>query len=133
MTSYREARERLVDMDKECVSALDRSDITIKEYTPPKGWYLALFMLVTATFISFGRRSNFAPGGVIASVVPDVFRRFCWTIQPFILYGMLLIHTAEMIHLGRGRLRRHNVNIRNPQYWMWMGDCFIEGVGAYNR
>ena len=33
MTSYREARERVVEMDKECVSALGRSDITISQYS----------------------------------------------------------------------------------------------------
>ena len=133
MTSYREARERLVDMDKQCVHALGRSDITVREYTVPRGFYLALFITVCVTLVAFSRKDNFAPGGLIASLVPDAFRRFCSTIQPFLFYGMLALHGAEAVHMGRGRLSKHNVNIRAPVYWLWTADCFVEGVGAYHR
>jgi len=133
MTSYREARERVVEMDKECVSALGRSDITISQYAFPTGWYLGLFMLVTVTLAAFSTRSNFAPGGLIASVVPDAFRRFCSAIQPYLFWGMIAIHGTETWVFTRSRLIKHNVNVMNPVFWNWAGDCFIEGVGAFNR
>ena len=133
MTSYREARERLVDMDKDCVTALGRSDITVREYTFPTGWHLALFCTVSATLMAFSLRSNFAAHGMIARLVPDAFRRFCWTIQPYLFWGMILIHGAETANMARGRLIKHNVNMNDANYWKWLGDCFIEGVGAYDR
>lgn len=133
MTSFRDARERLVQMDRECLKALDRSDITIKEYLAPTGWYLALFILVSTVFVAFRTRGNFEAGSIIAAIVPGSFARFCWTIQPFIWYGMLAIHGAETYHMSNGRLKKHNVNIRSQVWWLWMGTTFIEGVGAYNR
>ncbi|KAH0125964.1 hypothetical protein KCU67_g17526, partial [Aureobasidium melanogenum] len=66
-------------------------------------------------------------------MVPNSFARFCWTIQPFIWYGMLAIHGAETWYMARGRLRKHNINIRSRVWWLWTATTFIEGVGAYNR
>lgn len=133
MTSFREARERLVQMDKECLKALDRSDITVKEYIPPTGLYLVLFLIVSTTLVAFSSKGNFEAGSLISGIVPNWFAKFCWTIQPFIFYGMCFIHGAEAAHMSRGRLRKHNVNVRSRVWWSWMGTTFIEGVGAYNR
>ncbi|KAH0060422.1 hypothetical protein KCU96_g20762, partial [Aureobasidium melanogenum] len=58
MSSFREARERLVQMDKECIEALDRSDITIKEFIAPTGLYLVLFVIVSTTLVAFRTRTN---------------------------------------------------------------------------
>jgi hypothetical protein len=133
MASFRDARERLVQMDKECTQALGRSDITIKEYTAPTGLYLVLFIIVSTTLVAFRTRKNFETGSIISAVVPGSFAQFCWTIQPFIWYGMLAIHGVETWHMARGRLRKHNVNTRSKVWWSWIGTTFIEGVGAYNR
>ena len=133
MTSFREARERVVEMDKECVAALGRSDITVKEFIPPYGFYLASFVVICVTLVSFSMRSNFAAEGTIAQFVPEGFRRFCWAIQPFLFYPMVILHAAEMVTMGRGRLVKHNVNMRNPIYWQWLGTTFIEGIGSFNR
>ncbi|KAI5195028.1 hypothetical protein E4T39_08397 [Aureobasidium subglaciale] len=133
MTSFREARERLVQMDKECVEALGRSDITVKEFLPPKGPYLVGFIIVLTTFVAFSSRSNFEQGSFVSGLAPEPFARFCWKIQPYIWYGMLVIHTAETISMARGRLRKHNVNIRSQTWWLWLATTFIEGVGSYNR
>lgn len=113
MTSYREARERVVQMDKECIAGLRRSDITVAEYIQPHGLYLALFLIVSATFVSFSRRATFEPDGFVATYVHHGFARFCWKIQPWVLYPMLMIHIAETVHMATGRLRSHSVNMRN--------------------
>lgn len=120
-------------MDKDCLEGLNRSEITVKEYIPPHGAYLALFILVATTFVVFSRRSNFEAGGYVAAVVPSAFARFCWKVQPYVLYGMMVIHAAETYHMATGRLRKHSVNMRSKAWWQWMGTCFIEGVGSYKR
>lgn len=133
MTSYREARERVVEMDKECLAGLKRSSVTVSEYIPPHGLYLVLFVVVSVTFVAFSTRTNFERGGYVAAVVPNAFASFCWTIQPFILYPMMLIHAAETYHMATGRLRKHSVNMRSKVWWQWLATTFIEGVGSYNR
>lgn len=133
MTSYREARERVVEMDKECLAGLNRSDITVNEFLPAHGPYLAGFIVVTVTFIAFSTRRNFDRDGYVAAVVPSGFSQFFWTIQPFVLYPMLVIHILESFHMATGRLRKHNVNVRSKIWWQWLGTTFIEGVGSFNR
>lgn len=133
MGSFREARERLVQMDKECVKAMDRSDITVKEFVPPTGSYLALFVIVSTTFLTFNSRSHFEAGSYLSAVLPGWFARFCWTVQPFVFWPMLVLHGLESWHMSRGRLRKHNVNMRTQVWWLWMATTFIEGVGSYNR
>lgn len=133
MTSYREARERVVEWDKECVSGLNRSDITVKEFLPPSGAYSIVFAVVSATFVAFCRRSNFVPGGLISRFVPEIFVHFCWTIQPILFYSMLVIHVVEAAHMATGRLRKHCVNPRTAVFWKWVGTTFIEGFGAFKR
>lgn len=88
MTSYREARERVVQMDRECVAGLKRSDITVKKYIPPHGHYWILFVVVTVTLTAFSMRGNFAPDGYLAIYVHGGFARFCWRVQPLVFYGM---------------------------------------------
>lgn len=133
MTSYREARERVVEMDKDCVSALNRSDITVKEFVAPYGWHLAEFILVSAVFVGFSTRSSFVPSSILSSILPSVFRRFCWTIQPYLLTLMVVLHTWETVNFSQSRLRKHNVNVRSSIYWLWIGTTFIEGVSSFMR
>ncbi|GAM86310.1 hypothetical protein ANO11243_043220 [Dothideomycetidae sp. 11243] len=133
MSSLREARERLVAMDKACVTALGVSDITIRTFPPPTGPFLAGCVIVVSTLVSFSSRGNFAPEGVIGSVVPEFFRRFCYAIQPILFTTVLGIHVVETVWMAFGRLRKYNVSPRSKVYWFWLGDAFCEGVGSYIR
>lgn len=133
MTSYREARDRVVEMDKECVSALGRSDITVKEFLLPYGWHTAEFILVSAVFIGFSMRSNFAPGSILSHYLPLRLLYFCWKIQPSLLTFMLIVHGWETINFASSRLRKHNVKIRSRIYWLWIGTTFIEGISSFKR
>lgn len=133
MTSYREARERVVEMDKECLAGLGRSDITVTKYISPHGAYLVSFVVISITFIAYSTRANFEDGGYLAAIVPSVFARFSRTIQPFVFYPMLAIHSAEAYHMARGRLAKHSVNVRSKVWWQWLGTTFIEGVGSFSR
>ncbi|PNS16901.1 hypothetical protein CAC42_4865 [Sphaceloma murrayae] len=133
MASFREARERLVAMDKECVQRLGRSDITVRDWQAPYGWTLGLFVTMSAAFVAFSRRANFAPGSFAAAVLPDALRSFCFANQPWVLAFMAVVHGAEAYTMATGRLKRHNVSIRSLAFWQWIADTFIEGFGAFNR
>ncbi|KAL1305124.1 hypothetical protein AAFC00_002051 [Neodothiora populina] len=133
LTSYREARERVVQMDKDCLVALNRSNITVKKYIPPHGRYAILFAIVTITFAAFSMRSNFSPDGYVATYIHAGFARFCWAVQPLVMYGMLVIHSSEAYHMATGRLRKHSVNMRSKIWWQWLYSTFIEGVGSFDR
>lgn len=129
MQSYRDARERVVEMDKECLSALDKSEITVKEYIPPTGFHALGSLAVIATLIGFSTRIWFAPGGQVDRISPG-FASFCFTVQPVLITLGLAIHSAEMIYMIRGRLRRHSVNVRTSLWWKWALGTFIEGFGS---
>jgi len=136
MTSYREARERLVEMDKDCVTALKRSDVTVKEFIPP--WKTTAssinFPLCLATFLAFSFRSNFDAGtGLFTPLIPEGFRAFCWAIQPWLLTFLQVVHTIEALQMARSRLAKHNVNIRNPIFWLWTASTFVEGITCFKR
>lgn len=131
MKSYREARERLVDMDKTCRDALGISDIAVRRYVAPYGWTLGLFIQVIVTLVVFSRRSNLETG--LAHMLPEGFRSFCWQVQPLVFWGILVIHTIEVAMFARSRLAKHGVNPRSILYWQWLSDAFISGFGAFHR
>lgn len=133
MKSFKEARERVVEMDKECLRALDRSDITVKEYVPPSGIYVLDFAIIAATFVGFSQRWWFAKGGAVEHALGPSFTQFCWYIQPLVLWGMLGIHVTELVYFIRNHLRKHSVNVGTSLWWKWVGTVFIEGQFAYMR
>lgn len=133
MSTYREARERVVEMDKQCLQALGKSDITIKEFVPPTSLYLVEFMVIMATFIAYSQRWWFTKGAVVERILGHAFARFSWTIQPWLITFVVGIHVVELAYFIRNHLRRHSVNIRTALWWKWVGTTFIEGQFAYKR
>lgn len=128
LTSYREARERVVAMDRESTAALHRSPTTIK--TPPPVLQQPLFLLqlliVLATFLAFSQRSWFAPG--TTPFLGPRFAAFCFAIQPWLFWGMVGVHGAELAWFVPARLRRHSVNPRSGAFWGWAVAEFLGGV-----
>jgi len=133
LSSYREARERVVAMDKECLSALKRSDITVDEFIWPTGLYALEFIIIAATFIGFSQRWWFADGGVVSQILGDGFARFAWGIQPWLILGMVLVHGAELAYFIPMKLRRHSVSVRSPVWWQWAVTEFVCGVLCSTR
>ena len=133
MTSYREARERVVGLDKECRQALGHSDVTVKQYIPPNTpTYVLEFAVISATFLAYSQRWWFASGGPIDHVWP-AFARFSWTIQPWLISLMVVIHGAEALYFASNKLLSHCVSPRSRSFWLWTGTCFVEGQFAYRR
>jgi len=133
MTSYREARERVVQLDKEALAGLCRSDITIQEFSPPTGLWAVEFAVISATFLAYSQRWWFAQGEIVDRVLGAGFARFSWTIQPWLITLMVGLHAAEMAYFMKNRLSKHSVNPRTGLFWKWSATTFIEGVFAFNR
>ena len=136
LPSWSEARPRVVAMDLESIEGLKRSNITVKKYKRPKGLWIVVPCLVAGTLVAFSKRSNFKPGSLLYDYllksVPD-FAKFCHTIQPYLLPGVIMIHTTEAAHLACSRLDKHSVPRFSSLWWKWVISAFFEGVGAFRR
>ncbi|PVI07257.1 integral membrane protein-like protein [Periconia macrospinosa] len=137
MKSYREARERAVQLDKDALRLLGRSDITITKYIPPWVHLGHLFNFTTCliTYGLFSRPSHFQPGSVphdmLLHHVPK-FTKFCLTIQPYLITIMAAIHAFETVLMVR-KLRRHSLTLFDGVFWAWCASAFVEGITAFQR
>lgn len=136
LTAWAEVRPRVVAMDAEALKGLDRSSITVKRYDKPYGFMAAIMVACICTYIAFSRRANFEKGSLLYTLLlgyVPTFSNFCWTIQPWVIYPMVIIHVAEMVYFSRGRLRRYNVPRFSVVWWKWVASNFLEGSGAFIR
>lgn len=138
MDSLRDARSRVVDMDRLATLYLHKSPITVKEYVLPYGPSAINLLVVSAIFIGFSQRWWFQPGGPVERALgPSLYgpkvASFAWSIQPKLFWGLLLVHSAEMLYFIRYKLAAHSVNPRTPQYWLWAVSVLVEGIGAQGR
>jgi hypothetical protein len=120
-------------MDKTCREALSRSDITVNEFVPPTGLYLLEFLLSAATFIGYSQRWWFAHGQVVERTLGSGFAKFSWTIQPWIISAMLLIHGVELVFFIPRLLIKHNANPWTTTWWLWVVFSFVEGQPSWWR
>ncbi|MCJ1288578.1 hypothetical protein MMC34_000106 [Xylographa carneopallida] len=136
LASWSEVRPRVVAMNSESVKGLKRSNITVKKYMRPKGVWIAVPFLVAGTMVAFSKRSNFEPGSFLydhlLKSVPD-FAKFCHAIQPYLLPGVIMIHTTEAAHMASSRLEKHSVPRFSSLWWKWIISTFFEGAGAFMR
>jgi len=134
MSSYRDARERLVTMDQLCTQALKRSDITIDFFPPYTVWHRLWFTFCIFIWLSFLRKTNFSQHGLFSPLLPQAFREFCYFMQPIVWWGMTGAHVFETYAFVNGRLKRHGVvNVKSFVFWQWFGDVLVQGFVAYMR
>lgn len=137
LKSLREARERLVQMDKDTLQALGRSDISISEYISPatKLGHLLNFTQCVLAFLLLPRPANFRPGSLLYDNV--LFRvppfanfnaHFGWIV--FLI--MLPIHLFEAYSMAK-KLGRHGLSLADRVWWIWVGSAFIEGMPSFWR
>ncbi|OMP85471.1 hypothetical protein BK809_0004141 [Diplodia seriata] len=135
MQSWREARERVIQMDRDCLAGLGRSDITVRQYTRPRGAHAVIFVVCALTYVLVSRRANALPGSFIYDHVLSYspgFAAFVARVQPLVLALMIAIHVVEASIMAR-RLQRHNVAQLSGLWWQWVASSFIEGFGALQR
>lgn len=140
LSSWSEARDRMVSMHHASLAALGLSDIAITAYVRPRGFQLVVFVACAVCFVSFPRRANFAEksGGLVYSfwsvfgLFPGL-ARFAYYVQPYIVALLAGVHAFEVLWLGMPRLKRHRVEMWSPLWWKWVSSNFVEGVGATMR
>lgn len=128
LKSFSEARERVVKMDQDCIEALGRDSITIKEYRAPKGFDAVIFATCFSTYILLSRPQHVS---FVFQLVPE-FAAFVSRIRLLVLYPMIVIHVVEASLMIR-KLQRHSVPLFSGLWWAWCASCFIEGVGSFRR
>lgn len=128
LKSFSEARERVVKMDQDCVQALGRDSITVKEYQAPKGFGAVIFATCFSTFILLSRPENVS---FVFQMVPG-FAAFVLKIRLLVLFPMLAIHVFEAFLMSR-KLQKHSVPLFSNVWWAWVASCFVEGYGSFRR
>ncbi|KAF1925419.1 uncharacterized protein M421DRAFT_423736 [Didymella exigua CBS 183.55] len=137
MKSLREARERLVQMDKDTLQILGRSDITVNRYIPPyaKLGHLFNFTQCMLVYLLLPRGANFEPGSLMYDtflfMVP-AFARFVLQVRWIVLPVMLAIHITESFIMAN-KVKRHGLSSADTVWWQWVGSSFVEGVTAFWR
>ncbi|KZM18840.1 uncharacterized protein EKO05_0006537 [Ascochyta rabiei] len=137
MHSLREARERVVQMDKDALQILDRSDITVSRYIPP---YVHLGHLVNFTqcllvYLLLPRAANFRPGSLLYDnllFMAPPFARFVLQVRCIVLPIMLAIHVYETT-LMANKVRRHGLSPADAPWWLWVASSFVEGITSFWR
>jgi hypothetical protein len=126
----------MVEMHQECLKTLNISDITVKEFRPPRGLQMLIFTACVMTFITFASRNTFQPGSIpynaIFKHVPN-FAAFCYTIQPLLITFMVVVHLGEATYMAMYRLRPHRIPLFSRLWWMWFINDFIEGITTLHR
>jgi len=137
MKSLREARERLVQMDKDALQMLGRSDITITKYIPPytDPAHLLNFNMCLLMLTVFSSSSNIRPGSfmydTVLSRVPP-FASCLQILQPYVFWILVVAHTYECGLMFK-KLKKHGVTPFEKTWWYWIGSCFVEGITSLKR
>lgn len=137
LKSYRETRERVVQLDKDALRILQRSDIAITKYIPP--WvrlgHLFNFTQCVVVWVLYSRAAHFKPGSLPYDLVlyrVPRFANFSLTIQPLLMVIMLVIHLFEVGLMIR-KLGRHGLTLFDGMLWAWSASAFIEGFTSFWR
>lgn len=137
MTSFAEARGRLVAMDAEARAALGLSDIYIDSYVAPRGADAVVFGAVLFYFFSYATVGAVHPGnpavwGLLQALFPG--GALWWRrVVVAIFWPVVAIHVAEAWWIARSRLHPHGVDPGTSLWWAWIGSTAIEGFGAFKR
>lgn len=137
LKSLREARERLVQLDKDALETLNRDSTPIKTFIPASAnpGHLFNFTQCLVAYVILSRGANFRPGSLLYDTllfrVPE-FAELLSTLRPYILSLMLAIHITESVLMAR-KLSRHGLRPVDRLWWLWVGTCFVEGVTSFWR
>lgn len=147
LSSYVEARQRMVDMNSEALTGLGLSSIKISEYVPPQAfWQIAMFGLFLICFVSFSPlgSADLGPDAPhsrvnllymfwsLGGLVPGL-SYFAHDLAMYTFGFMVVVHGCEAFYFARSRLRKHQVKMGTLIWWQWMLSCFIEGFVSFVR
>ncbi|KAL5359654.1 hypothetical protein BJX96DRAFT_148840 [Aspergillus floccosus] len=133
LTSLSEARPRVVAMHQHCLQKLGLSPVVINEYRAPRGVQSLIFLTCLGLMLGFARRAHFVEGSWVERTLGAELAQKAWTVQPWVLWGMLGAHVLEATLLAVTRLRPYGVELFSRVWWMWMASTVVEGLTAFQR
>lgn len=134
MKSLREARERVVQLDKDALQILHRSDISIDNYTPPtvKFGHLWNFSQCLLSYLFLPFPSIWQPGSLLYDTLlyhVPWFASFVAQFGWWIVVGIMIpLHTTEAGFMARRLRTKHGLTPLDAMWWAWTTSCFVEGV-----
>jgi hypothetical protein len=138
LSSWDEIRSRTVAMDAAARAALGgpSSNITLTEYAPPQGFGAFVFGAVLFYFFSHATLPWVQPGTAAWSIVSTIFPggplRYRWVVKS-IFWPVIMLHTAEAVIMDLTRLRKHGVSRGSRVWWLWVTNCWVEGITTFKR
>jgi hypothetical protein len=137
LKSLRQARERLVQMDEDCLHILGDGGIFITQYVPPyaKLGHLINFSQCLLVYLLLPREANFTPGSLLYDNVlvhVPALADFILQIRWYLLPLMVGIHLAEASIMAK-KLSKHALTYMEPIWWLWVGSSFVEGITSFWR
>ena len=141
LSSLSDSRGRLVEMHETCLRELQVDGVMVNRFTLPNRWWSVLLFVVCAwCFGTLPLRGLILPesGSVVSRVysvnghVPQL-ARLAYVLAPWTWCGMVIIHGLEARQMIRTRLWTYEVEVFSWVWWCWVGDAFIEGIGAFVR
>ncbi|KAL7959948.1 hypothetical protein V8C34DRAFT_277828 [Trichoderma compactum] len=136
LSSWAEARPRVIAMDVTSREALGISDIYLTEWAMPRGFDWVPLGGVVFYYICYAGLPWVAPGSApwetLRLVFPGGPEWFLWTVRSifWIVFG---IHTVEVYLLDKWKLQKHGVPRFSWVWWAWASNIFIEGVTTWKR
>lgn len=136
LSSWADARPRVIAMDVAAREALGLSDVYITEYATPRGFDYVPFLGVVFYFVCATGLPWVVPGSLPWAVLETVFpggpEWFRWTVKT-IFWPVMGIHIAEAVWVDQSRLQKHGVARWSWLWWAWTSGIFFEGVTAWGR
>ncbi|OPB39293.1 hypothetical protein A0O28_0049990 [Trichoderma guizhouense] len=136
LSSWAEARPRVIAMDVTAREALGISDIYLTEWARPRGFDWIPLGGVVFYYICYAGLPLVAPGTGLWETLRVVFpggpEWFLWIVKSifWIVFG---IHTVEVYLLDKWKLQKHGVPRFSWVWWKWAGNIFVEGVTTWKR
>jgi Protein of unknown function (DUF2470) len=147
MTSWRDARARTVEMDRDARSALGLSaapspsaaKVIVEEYIPPSS-PLHIFMICLVVFF-LGSIYSYKKGWLVRGTwfwenvmkhFPGGPAAYLWTQNWLGVPAVVGLHAFETVWMVR-KLGSHGVRGGSGVWWAWVGSTLFEGFGPHQR
>ncbi|KAH0499094.1 hypothetical protein TgHK011_006310 [Trichoderma gracile] len=136
LSSWAEARPRVIAMDATAREALGISDVYLTEYAFPRGFDWVPLIGVCFYYVCAAGLPWVVPGSAVWDVLKQVFpggpEWFRWVVKT--IFGIVLaIHLVEVYLLDKWRLQKYGVARFSGLWWAWASNIFVEGITTWKR
>ncbi|PHH83336.1 hypothetical protein CDD82_2088 [Ophiocordyceps australis] len=135
LTSWADAKTRIIHMDTVARANLGISNIYISHFEKPRGIGLVFFIAVAFFLLTSFSTPWIVPGtrawSILEAYFPGGPAVFC-QLHGLLIVPVIGIHITECFFFDR-KLRRHGIERWSGLWYLWISSCFMEGVGAFWR